>query len=128
MGRVGVEPFLNALFLIVSLPVGYIVWCLLRQLALRYRTKRYSDRQLLVDAWWLVVTLCIVVRASSGHIGVSVAFGLLAFTVYRVAVGVGLRFARLDNEHQRVECLLLLRVFGHQRRTDQLFDAIAQRW
>jgi hypothetical protein len=45
-----------AIFMLVSLPVGWLAWWLLRGLAHAFERKRFSDVQLIVDCWWVVVT------------------------------------------------------------------------
>ncbi len=44
------------LFMVLVLPVGWIAWRLLQYLAARFERKRFSDVQLVVDCWWLIVT------------------------------------------------------------------------
>jgi hypothetical protein len=53
--------------------------------------------------------------------------GLLAFAGYRGTVEIGLRLIR-SGAHPKGPTLLLLRVFGFQRRTEALFDSMAERW
>jgi hypothetical protein len=116
-----------ALFMIVSLPVGWAAWRLLGAAADAYQAKRFSDLQMVVDCWWLVVAA----EHTAGSLTVTygpagVAGGLAAFAAYRSAVWLGLRRWRSPDGLPRR--LLLLRVFGYQSRTESLFDRVAQRW
>lgn len=116
-----------ALFMIVSLPVGWITWQLLKAIARAFGRKAFSDVQLIVDCWWAIVasemtatTLSIV------HGFAGIAGGLLAFAAYRMTVLAVLRGFRPPAAQPRT--LLLLRVFGYQARTESLFDRVAQTW
>src|SRR5262249_18311253 len=53
-------------------------------------------------------------------------WGLAGFVAYRAAAGLGLALWRRRREGGAR--LLLLRVFGYERRTGRLFDSIGQRW
>jgi hypothetical protein len=114
-------------FLLMSLPLGGVAWAILRALARGYARKRFSDVQLVIDCWWVIVTaeqVAVVLARSYGP--KSLLIGALAFGVYRVGVGLALAGARRAQHPGRR--LLLLRVFGYQRRTEALFDRVAQRW
>ncbi|MGE5813824.1 MAG: hypothetical protein ACM36C_05000 [Acidobacteriota bacterium] len=115
------------LFMIVSLPVGWIAWRLLRWLAGAFERKRFSDVQLLIDCWWMVVAADMVATTLVLEYGLAgVGIGIAAFVVYRAAVAVVLR-AR-PAESSAPQHLLLLRVFGYEARTESLFDRVAQLW
>jgi hypothetical protein len=115
-------------FMIIVLPVGWVAWRLLQFLAMRFERKHFSDVQLIVDCWWLIVTAEeLAVHLSTMYGGGGIVAGIAAFAAYRT--GVALVLARLSkplDEHPRR--LLLLRVFGHQVRTETLFDRVAQQW
>ncbi|MDQ3196091.1 MAG: hypothetical protein ACR2FI_02830 [Burkholderiales bacterium] len=117
----------HVLFMFAALPVGYLCWRLLRWLAERYDRKSFSDVQLLVDMWWLMIIFwqCASLASKFGWRGL---FGLLAFVVYRGVVQVGLKLWPIGFALPAKSRLLLLRVFGFQRRTEKLFDAIGARW
>jgi hypothetical protein len=117
------------LFMVLALPVGWIAWRLLRFLAARFERKRFSDVQLVVDCWWLIVTAEEIVRRLSTAYGArGIAAGLAAFTAYRIGVALTLASAPGPHrDHPRTR-LLLLRVFGYQARTETLFDRVAQQW
>lgn len=115
-------------FMLVSLPVGALAWWLLRAVASGFERKRFSDVQLIVDCWWLIVT-AVQVAELSGTLGLgAVMGGAAAFVAYRVSIGLGLRRSRRPASSSDGNRLLLLRVFGYQARTEALFDRVAQRW
>jgi hypothetical protein len=116
------------LFMLVALPVGWLVWRLLRNLADRYEHKRFSDVQLVIDCWWLVVTAQVVATSLAAPYGlVGIGAGLAAFVLYRTGVSVVLRQDSMP-QPSPPKRLLLLRVFGYEARTEALFDRVAQRW
>lgn len=115
-------------YMIVALPVGWLAWRALKALAGGFARKRFSDAQLIVDCWWLVVTADTMATSLTAPFGFAgIGAGLAAFAAYRAGVWLTLRIApaAASGEPKR---LLLLRVFGHETRTESLFDRIAQRW
>ena len=116
-------------FMVMVLPVGWVAWRLLQYLAARFEQKRFSDVQLVVDCWWLIVTADEVVTNFSTRYGLGgIAAGIAAFAAYRISVALALAWLpnpQLDDPKKR---LLLLRVFGYQARTETLFDRVAQQW
>jgi hypothetical protein len=127
-GRTSQATSYYGLFFVASLPVGWIAWRGLRWLAASYERKQFSDVQLLVDCWWLIVaadqgaTTLAIGQGGRGLLTVGAA--LIA---YRMTVALALR--RLPIGDPRLPPrLLLLRVFGYQGRTESLFDHVAQRW
>ncbi|HEX5078252.1 MAG TPA: hypothetical protein VFV80_03820 [Geminicoccaceae bacterium] len=114
-------------FMLAALPVGYLCWRGLSWLSRRFECKAFSDTQLLVDSWWLIVAFQQSVDFAN-NFGWGGLAGLLAFVAYRGIVGVGLRSWRNADRGRGNGRLLLLRVFGFQRRSERLFDIIAQRW
>jgi hypothetical protein len=123
-----VEAAYYGAFMILVLPVGWVAWRLVQLLAMRFESKRFSDVQLIVDCWWLIVTAeALAVHLSSNYGLGGIAAGVAAFGVYRV--GVALALWRLPKGlDARAKRLLLLRVFGYQARTETLFDRVAQQW
>ncbi|HET6757157.1 MAG TPA: hypothetical protein VFH21_06050 [Burkholderiales bacterium] len=113
--------------MVAALPVGYMCWRLLRWLGERYEDKSFSDVQLLVDIWWLMIIFWECASLAS-NFGWRALFGLLAFVVYRGVVELGLKLWQIGYALPGESRLLLLRVFGFQRRTEKLFDAIGARW
>jgi hypothetical protein len=114
-------------FMLVALPVGYACWAVLRALGRRYERKMFSDTQLLVDTWWLMAAFssCLFLANDLQWRGL---LGVFAFVAYRATVAAGLALWSVDRGASGARRLLLLRVFGYQSRTEQLFDAIGQRW
>ena len=101
------------LFMLVSLPVGWIAWRSLIGLASAFDRKRFSDVQLVIDCWWAVVAAqetAMTLAAGYGLAGL--AGGLGAFAAYRLTVLAVLGGARAAATTPRR--LLLLRVFGYQ--------------
>ena len=115
-------------FMLVSLPVGWVAWGLVRRLAGAFGRKRFSDLQLVVDCWWVVV---IAERIAMSLVRIhgpwSLAGGAAAFAAYRIIVALALRGSERSRS-AAAKRLLLLRVFGYQARTEALFDRVAQRW
>jgi hypothetical protein len=117
-----------SLYMILALPAGWVAWRLLKALASAFERKRFSDIQLVVDCWWAIVaaeTIATSLVAPFGLAGMGI--GLAAFAAYRMGVSATLRLTR-NGSSVGARRLLLLRVFGHQSRTEWLFDRIAQRW
>lgn len=126
-GATSTEVARYAPFLIMSVPIGWGAWLILRGVAHQFTLKRFSDVQLVVDCWWVIVTAEQISVDLSSHYGASsLLIGAGAFAAYRsVVAGVLLGPQRPNGSAPR---LLLLRVFGYQSRTESLFDGIAQRW
>jgi hypothetical protein len=121
--KIGYTP----LFMIASLPVGYLCWSAQRWLSGHYQDKGSSDIQLLVDAWWLTAIFSACASLAT-QIGWRALWALGAFVVYRGVVSVGLAWWRVSSSRPTPSRLLLLRVFGAPRRAEILFDAIAGQW
>jgi hypothetical protein len=117
----------SVLFLIAALPVGLVCWWGLVRLGRGYERKSFSDVQLVVDSWWLIAVFNVVVLAAS-DLGWLALVGLLAWIAYRGSVEILLRAWHIPPHLEHAPRLLLLRVFGFQRRTEKLFDGVAQRW
>jgi hypothetical protein len=117
----------SVLFLVAALPVGLACWWGLGRLGQGYEHKSFSDMQLVVDSWWLIVAFNVVVLTAS-DLGWTALAGLLAWVAYRLAIELMLRVWRILSTDDGGSRLLVLRVFGFQRRTEKLFDRVAQRW
>ena len=115
------------LFLALSLPVGVLGWWAIGRIAARYEARKFSDTQLIVDAWWAVVVALHLVTLWKFGAGIAVGTCALACVVYFLGVRMSLKALRLS-ERTPGPSLLLLRVFGFQARTERLFDAVAARW
>lgn len=114
------------MFLVLSVPVGLLAWWLLQRLQRRYETHRFSNVQLMVHAWWALIVAFQSLSIVSDPAAV-VGIAILSFAVFALVVRVGLGAAQLDRR-QSGPTMLLLRVFGFQRRTEDLFDRMAERW
>jgi hypothetical protein len=115
------------LFLVSSLPVGLLGWWAIGRIAASYEGKRFSDMQLIVDAWWAVVVALHLVTLWRYGAGPAVSACVAAYLIYLFGARLGMRAFRLSARTSGPS-LLLLRVFGFQERTERLFDAVAARW
>jgi hypothetical protein len=113
-------------YFVAAVPIGYVCWLGIHWLASWYERKRFSDVQLLVDSWWLIIAFQFSSQLAA-DLGWGGLAGLLAFVGYRATVEMGLRLFPAGGD-RKGPTLLLLRVFGYQRRTEALFDSIAERW
>ena len=104
-----------------------LAWWGLRKLAWRYQARQYSDQMLVLDSWWLLVTL-IELLYQLGTTGVLSLTYLLAFAAYKVTTWIGLRRLRATPTPTPPSALLMLRVFGYSARTRQLTDQVGQYW
>jgi hypothetical protein len=116
-----------ALFMLLILPIGGLAWWLLRSLAAAFEWKRFSDVQLMVDCWWLIVSAEETAVLSSEMGLWAIPVGVAAFVAYRAAVTVGLR-GHVPAPAAAGRRLLFLRVFGYRARTEAMLDRVAQRW
>ena len=117
----------SVLFLVAALPVGLACWWGLGRLGRGYQHKSFSDLQLVVDSWWLIVVFNAIVLVASDLSWKALA-GLLAWAAYRIVAEILLRAWPVSAEAEAAPRLLLLRVFGFQHRTERLFDSVGQRW
>ena len=115
----------NSLFMLATIPVGYICWKLLELLSGSYRRQAFSDVQLLVDSFWIIAAFTLAVSKAS-DLGWQSVWTLAGFFIYRAVVAIGLRLWKVSDTEGKT--LLLLRVFGFQKRTERLFDAVAGQW
>ncbi len=121
--------FIGVGALVLSVFVA-LAWITLRWAAWRYRRKRTSDLGLMLDAWWLLVTLwqCLDFSSSAGPLSLLV---LGAFAAYKGVLWIGLRLigpmATEEGNEQEVT-LLLLRVFGFRARSERLLDELGHTW
>ncbi len=102
-------------------------WLTADWLRRRYQAKRISDQTMTFDAIWLLMALiaCSRLATEQGALG---WLGLLAFAAYRLVVSFGMRPLARGAGAQPNARLLLLRVFGAQRRSERLFDLLGARW
>ena len=112
--------------MLAALPVGFACWRGLRWVGERYDRKGFSDVQLLVDSWWLIIVLnaCAFLASDFGWYRL---FGL-AFVAYPAVVALGLALWRIDQSPLTRGRLLTasgVRVSASHR---EIVDGIGQRW
>ena len=117
----------NWWFMFATVPIGYLCWRLLALLNARYRGKSFSDVQVMGDSFWVIVAFVLSAgyAADFGWKGIA---GLGGFVVYRVMVQLGLSTSSRRTPREPGVRLLVLRVFGFRRRSEKLFESVAQRW
>jgi hypothetical protein len=130
LGRslVGVDSPAIWLFRLVGFAVGIsLAIPALRWIGAMYRAKAIGDQELFLDTWWAVFTVTqtvtFMVRTESSVMLIS----LVSFPAYWLTKRWVLRYTRVKRAEAAVP-LLLLRVFGHARRTEKLLDEITLRW
>jgi hypothetical protein len=112
-------------FLLATVPVGYFCWRLLIVLNRGFQHKSFSDMQFLVDSFWVIVAFVISADLAT-NLGWKGLWGLAGFVVYRVVAAIGFTLWPVPKEPG--VSLLVLRVFGFQRRSEKLFDSVILRW
>lgn len=98
---------------------------LAQRLGTYYKAKRTSEQMLFIDIWWLLLTLIqtAILVVNGGTASLLALLGYIAFWLISRALIGGLR-----NDDPPKARLLLLRVFGHDRRTERLLDELCLRW
>jgi hypothetical protein len=110
-----------AVLVVTPSGLAYLWWS-----ARQYARKRASDQTLLVSQWWFLVTLFESISLLKTGIGWALAYWL-AYLAFRIVRAVGLRLrkpAHLGTPSR----LLLLRVFGAQRRSELLLRRFGASW
>jgi len=114
------------IFRLLGLAVGVLLAVpAVRLIGRWYRAKRVSEQMLFIDAWWSLLTLIqtTVLVATKGSLQLVALTGLAAYLLCSRVLLSGLRTDRPPAAR-----LLLLRVFGHDRRTERLLDELTLRW
>jgi hypothetical protein len=121
---------LNGMFMLIALPVGWVAWKRLHQVARGYDAKQFSDTQLLSRAWWvmLVATVGLTFITVTERWGVMLAVCLAVALAFAPVNRWLLARTRPKDGLRATRTLLLLRVFGYTKRTERLFDRIGARW
>jgi hypothetical protein len=121
---------LNGMFVLIALPVGWIAWQRLHQVARGYDAKQFSDTQLLARAWWvmLVATVGLTFITVAERWGIMLAVCLVVAFAFAPVNRWLLSLTRPKDGLHAARTLLLLRVFGYTARTERLFDRIGARW
>lgn len=105
---------------------GLAAWPIVGWLRKGYRAKKISDQSITVDAMWLLFG----VDQSIGLVfegPLWILSGVVAFAAYKLTAQFGFKLAR-GVPHRPVLTLLLLRVFALGKRSQRLFDVVANRW
>jgi hypothetical protein len=102
-------------------------WKLLEVVASRYDRGGVSDQELFLDIWFLIYTLtqAVVFSVTSGRLAVG-GLVLLSYGLYWAVKR--LRLATIPAPPSEPRRLMLLRVFGFDRRSERLFDQLRQHW
>ncbi|HEY6688220.1 MAG TPA: hypothetical protein VI094_18660 [Propionibacteriaceae bacterium] len=122
---VGASPVIW-IFRLVGLATGVLLALrAVRGIGQLYRAKRTSEQMLFIDTWWSLLTVIqtavlVITWGPEGFIALAGLGGYLLIS--RVLIS-GLRTDRSPAAR-----LLLLRVFGHDRRTERLLDELTLRW
>ena len=90
-----------------------------------YQAKRMSDQMLVLDGWWLLVTL-LQLLFELGPSGLFATAFLLSYVAYKVVLRTALPRVASASSRGSPPSLLLLRVFGYTRRTRGLIDQVGQ--
>lgn len=101
-------------------------WALIR-VKRRYEARRTSDQMLVLDGWWLLVTLFQSLFQLSASGPNAVTF-LLGYVAYKIVLRIALPRLSSPPGAGSAQPLLLLRVFGYTRRTRALIDQVGQFW
>ncbi len=125
-------PGLDTGFVLLALPVGLLAWWRLKAWRARYEAKRFSDAQLLLRTWWLLVVAVEVVDLVNAP-GAVRCWGCWRWRCCRSAafaplLDAALRRAAAAPGRPPPRTLLLLRVFGDTARSEALFDRLVARW
>ena len=103
-------------------------WFLLGFIRRGYLNKRLNDQSIMLDAIWLLFAVFASIGlAFEGSLWA--LSGILAFIAYKVVVIAGFRMAAASTPAStRNTQLLLLRVFSLGKRSEKLFDPVANLW
>ena len=107
--------------MIASTGLAYLWWG-----ARKYAHKRASDQMLLVSQWWFLVTVWGSILLLHSGFQWALAFWL-AYVTFRLVIAIGLRLRKRTLGGAPLR-LLLLRVFGAQRRSEGLLRRLGASW
>ena len=103
-------------------------WAFVGWLARSYRARRASYQMLAIDVLMLIFALPILLLHLDRTRWIIAAGALAALAGYRLLARWGLRRGRQAMPPPAPRTLLLLRVFGFDRRTQRLLEDLGQRW
>ena len=108
-------------------------WTAIRWLAGNYKRRRASDQLLAIDVMMLIFVvplsvLLTTVPESQVHGWLLGAIGLASFAAYKLWTRLRLRSWRRGKFPTKPRALVLLRVFGFDRRTQRLLEDVGGRW
>ncbi len=109
---------------LVAMPLAVLA---LTGLRFAYIRKWINEQTLVFDAIWLLQSVSLS-SALIHEIGFDGWVGLSTFVVYKMVTLLGSRPIVNAARARAPLRLLLLRVFGYQRRSERFFDALASRW
>jgi len=124
-------PGLDTGFVLLALPIGWLAWWRLRRVAQAYEAKRFSDAQLLLRTWWLLVVAVEAVDLVNAHpdaVLPVLGTAVLSLAAFAPLLNAALRRAAAVAGRPPPRTLLVLRVFGDTARSEALFDRVAARW
>lgn len=97
-----------------------------RRIGARYAARRTSEQMLFIDIWWLLLTLIETAMLLATRDSLVQLLALSGYAAYWSVSRVLLKGRHSDQAP--AARLLLLRVFGHDRRIERLLDELALRW
>ena len=117
-----------ALWIAAGLAAGVAgTWSFLAWVAARYRRKRSSDLEIVINQWWLLYTLWECALLAS-DLGARALVGLGAYLVYRIVVRAGFAWQRRREPAGASASLLFLRVFAGGGENARLVDDLGLSW
>ncbi len=117
-----------AIWLTLPLLGAIAAWAVVRWIARSYRTGRASDQMLTMDVLMLIFTLWAFLVLFTGFGGMAAVFAPVGFAVYKLLALRRLRRRSRSGTACPPRTLLLLRVFGFDKRTQGLLDQLARTW
>jgi hypothetical protein len=103
-------------------------WAFVRWLARSYQARYSSDQMLTLDVLMLIYTIWMYVVLVAMYNWMAGVCALAGFVAYKLVAKGYLRRSKRLVDSDGIHTLLLLRVFGYERRTQQLLEDLGQRW
>jgi hypothetical protein len=123
--------FQNVIGLVAGAMVlfGFAGSLVLNRLTEAYRNKRLSDQMITVDTQWLIFAIYQAIDLFFSNKGYGVAaLGLVPFLVYKIVLWFALKPHHRESLQYKNIKLLLLRVFGEQKRSERLMGNLGLNW